>query len=77
VDLTPRQNGAVTTGAENPVEVLRRWEAFGGRWEVSLDGPTELVVSLRRCDGGEEVSRLVSGDPALRAFVAHRRGEEH
>lgn len=61
---------------EDPIEVLRRWEAFGGRWEVALDTPEQLVLSLRRCDGGEEVSRLRSDDPALRAYVAERPVED-
>ena len=54
---------------EDPVAVLTRWESFGGTWEVvgsSLEG---LTVSLRRCDGGEEASRLTSGAPALRRYV--------
>jgi hypothetical protein len=61
----------MTTGddPEHPVEVLRRWEAFGGVWEVVHRTAGEVTVSLRRCDGGEEMSRLVSGDPALVAYV--------
>jgi hypothetical protein len=57
---------------DDPVDVLRRWEAFGAVWEVVARTPEQLTVSLRRCDAGEEVSRLVSGDPALRDYV-----EEH
>lgn len=57
---------------DDPVEVLRRWEAFGAVWEVVARTPEQLTVSLRRCDAGEEVSRLVSDDPALRAFVEER-----
>jgi len=61
--------------ADDPVEVLRRWEAFGAVWEVVASTPDKLTVSLRRCDAGEEVSRLVSDDPALRAYVqARERG---
>jgi len=55
--------------ADDPVEVLRRWEAFGATWEVIARTPDEVTVSLKRCDAGEEVSRLVSDDPALRAYV--------
>jgi precorrin-4 methylase len=58
---------------DDPVEVLRRWEDFGAVWEVVARTPEQLIVSLRRCDDGEEVSRLVSGDPALRAYVEERR----
>lgn len=54
---------------EDPVDVLRRWEEFGAVWEVAhRDGDT-VTVSLRRCDGGEEMSRIVSDDPALLAYV--------
>lgn len=54
---------------EDPLEVLRRWEQFGGTWEVLARTADGLTVSLRRCDGGEEVGRLVSDDPRLAAHV--------
>ena len=57
------------TPSDDPVDVLRRWEAFGAVWEVVARTPDEVTVSLKRCDAGEEVSRLVSADPALRAYV--------
>ena len=57
---------------DDPVEALRRWEEFGAAWEVVARTPEGLTVSLRRCDAGEEVSRLVSDDPALRAYVDER-----
>lgn len=53
----------------DPVDVLRRWEEHGGTWRVVARTDAEVTVSLCRCDGGEEMERLVSGDPALRAFV--------
>ena len=59
---------------DDPVEVLRRWEDFGAVWEVIARTPEQVTVSLRRCDAGEEVSRLVSDDPALRAYVDEREG---
>jgi hypothetical protein len=57
---------------DDPVEVLRRWEDFGAVWQVVARTPEQVTVSLRRCDAGEEVSRLVSDDPALRAYVDAR-----
>jgi len=54
---------------EDPVGVLRRWEDFGAVWEVVHRTAQQAVVSLRRCDGGEEVSRLVSDDPRLLAYL--------
>jgi hypothetical protein len=54
---------------EDPVESLRRWETFGGVWEVVSRTGQEAAVSLRRCDGGEEVGRIVSSDPAFLAYL--------
>lgn len=51
------------------LDELRRWEDFGGTWEVVARRGDERVVSLLRCDGGEEVSRLTSDDPDLRSYV--------
>lgn len=53
----------------DPVEKLRRWEQFGGTWRPLTLSATEATLSLCRCDGGEEVERFTSGDPALLAFV--------
>lgn len=58
------------------VERLRRWEAMGAIWRVTSRTPTQLTVSLLTCDGGEEVGRVVSGDPDLLAFVAGRSGSD-
>lgn len=53
-----------------PLEQLQRWEDSGGTWTVlSLTGE-RAVVALMRCDGGEIVDRLESGDPDLLAHVA-------
>jgi hypothetical protein len=53
----------------DPVAELRRWEDFGAVWEVVHRAGDEATVSLRRCDGGEEVGRIVSRDPALLAYL--------
>jgi hypothetical protein len=58
--------------AENPVEVLRRWSAFGATWQVVARTRSTVTVSLCRCDGGEEVQRLTSSDPQLMTFLAGR-----
>ena len=55
---------------DNALEELRRWEAFGALWEVVRRTESELTVSLCRCDGGEEVGRITSGDPAFLAHVS-------
>jgi hypothetical protein len=63
------------TGSEppdSPVGTLRRWEEFGGVWRVVLRDTSQVTVSLCRCDGGEEVERLTSDDPALLAYLDAR-----
>lgn len=63
--------------AESPdVERLIRWTEAGGTWRVVARTPTRLTVALLRCDGGEEMDRLVSTDPALLAALAGRTGSE-
>jgi hypothetical protein len=37
---------------------------------------TQVTVALCRCDGGEEVGRLVSGDPDLLALLSGRTSSE-
>ena len=56
----------------NEVERLVRWERFGGTWEILARADTEVTVSLRRCDGGEEQERFTSTDPLLLAWLAER-----
>jgi len=52
------------------LERLRRWEDAGGTWQLAGTGATgEVRLVLCRCDGGEEVDRLVSADPDLIAYV--------
>jgi hypothetical protein len=58
--------------ADDPVDALRRWEEFGAVWQVVHRVGDEVTVSLCRCDGGEEVSRIVSSDPLLLAFLDER-----
>jgi hypothetical protein len=55
---------------------LRRWESSGGAWYVSTSTDETVTISLCRCDGGEEVERLVSHDPTLLEYVAARPSSE-
>ena len=57
---------------EDPVEVLNRWEASGGVWQVVGRGGGYLSVGLFRCDGGEQVDVVRSDAPALFAFIGDR-----
>jgi hypothetical protein len=54
------------------VETLLRWEESGAVWQVVARTPSRVTVALLRCDGGEEVERLATTDPATLAFVAER-----
>jgi hypothetical protein len=62
--------------AEDPVEVLRRWESSGALWRVLSRRGGSLEIGLFTCDGGEEMSRFVSDDGALRAYVGDRRSSD-
>lgn len=63
------------SGPSADVERLTRWRAAGGGWRVLARTPTSLVVALVTCDGAEEMDRVVSSDPALRAYVDAEPGE--
>lgn len=61
---------------EQPVETLSRWSDSGARWRVLHRTPTSITISLRRCDGGEEVDRLTSSDSDLLEWVGDRVSSE-
>jgi hypothetical protein len=61
----PRQ----ARSGQDLVEALRRWEEFGAVWRVLERDESQVTIGLFRCDGGEEVQRLVSTDAEVRAFV--------
>ncbi|MGE2712785.1 hypothetical protein ACQI4L_01875 [Mycolicibacterium litorale] len=54
------------------VEELIRWQDSGAVWTVVSRTPDRVTVALLRCDGGEEVDRFVSCDPAVLRFVGDR-----
>lgn len=62
--------------AASPVEVLRRWERGGAVWQVLSRTDAGLEIALLTCTRQEEVDRLVSADPALRAFVGDRTSSD-
>jgi hypothetical protein len=55
---------------------LRRWEDLGGVWRVLSGRSDRVVVSLCRCDAGEEVDRIVSADQELIDYLAGRSSNE-
>ena len=58
------------------VATLRRWEGSGAIWQVVGRAAGTVTVALLTCDGGQEVERLSSADPALLAYVADRETSE-
>ncbi len=77
-DLTNSPELEVSTSAggphvtADPVDVISRWELFGGVWRVIARSGPEVTISLCRCDGGEEQQRIISDDPALAAWLGDR-----
>ena len=58
------------------VAALERWQLSGGTWRVVARRSDRVTVALLRCDGGEEVDRLGSGDPEWLAHLDGRDGSE-
>ncbi|MGY4712913.1 hypothetical protein ACXDF8_25760 [Mycolicibacterium sp. CBM1] len=56
----------------DPVAQLQRWQDAGAHWAVVDGCDHSVTVALYRCDGGEEVDRFTSADPALLDFVRRR-----
>ncbi len=57
---------------ESPdVARLTRWVDSGGTWRVAARRPGWVLLSLLRCDGGEEADRFASDDPRLLEMVAN------
>ncbi len=49
---------------------LQRWIDSGGYFAVRSRRGAELTLALLTCDGGEEMGRIVSVDPAVAAWCA-------
>ena len=73
--MDPVGGGQDAVGTE-PVELLRRWEAFGAAWRVVARTSGGVTVALCRCDGGEEVMRVTSASPDLNTWLAGRVSSE-
>ena len=71
VERISRYTGKVSSPADT-VALLRRWEEAGGIWQVIGQDHDAATIALYRCDGGEEVDRLVSADKRLAAFLGGR-----
>ena len=57
--------------ADDPVEVLKRWEDHGAIWRVESLADDRAVVLMCTCYG-EPVERLESSDPHLLDFIRSR-----
>ena len=58
------------------VAELQRWVDAGATWQVVARTRHGVTVALLRCDGGEEVDRFASADPAVRDHVRDRETSE-
>lgn len=58
------------------VAELQRWQDSGAVWQVISRKGCRVTVALLRCDGGEEVDRFTSDDPALVSFIGDRMTSE-
>jgi hypothetical protein len=64
------------TEGEDLVGQLVRWQDAGAVWRVVARSEAAVAVALLRCDGGEEVDRLVSGSRVWRDFLRGRESSE-
>lgn len=60
--------------ADDPVEILRRWEDHGAAWRIESLTEERAVVVLCTCTG-EPVDRLESEDDALLKFLRDRSAD--
>ena len=51
---------------------LQRWEDAGGTWRLVARVADAVTLSLRTCDGGEEMERLNSDERDLVSYVVSR-----
>ena len=58
--------------ASDDLDRLQRWVGSGGTWQVLAERDGRALISLCRCDGGEEADRFTSADPEVLAYL-----EEH
>ncbi|MFW0795550.1 hypothetical protein AAFP30_17195 [Gordonia sp. CPCC 205515] len=54
---------------DDALATIVRWHDSGGLVEVIARRRDSVTVSLRTCDGGEEMGVVTSADPAVRAWL--------
>jgi hypothetical protein len=63
------------TGSEL-IRALSDWERAGAVWRLIDLKPAQATVALLRCDAGEEVDRISSGDPVWLEYLRRRPSSE-
>ena len=66
----------MTRTAEQLIDALNRWHDSGGVLRVIGRHPTRVTVALFRCDAGEVVDLITSGDPDWLAYLSGRHGND-
>ena len=72
--MTQVPDGDSPDTASSDLDALRRWEDAGGQWHLVAQNESLVRIALCRCDGGEEVQRITSRDPALMRYVVSAAG---
>jgi hypothetical protein len=62
----------MTTGSDDALALLSRWELFGGRWRVLARTEEVVTLGLFTCDGGQEMSQVTSTKAQFDAFLDNR-----
>ena len=63
-------------GSEEPLDVLRRWEESGAVWRVISSSKDTVDIALLTCTAGEEIGRIHTSDPQVRAYLRSRTRRE-
>ena len=61
---------------EELIGSLHDWERSGAVWRLVDIRTSEATVALLRCDAGEEVDRITSGDPQWLEYLRTRSSSE-
>jgi hypothetical protein len=72
-DHEPSADGDETV---DHVADLVRWERSGAVWRVLERSGSDVTIGLFSCDGGEQMDRVTSHDPALLDYVRDRTSSD-
>lgn len=62
--------------ADDIIDELIRWSNSGAVWRVASRTDDRVVVALFSCDGGEEMHRITTADPAVLRWIGDRTDSE-